>query len=55
MCRTKQKQVPHRYREQSSAYQWGVTYQWGVAYQWGEGRREGQDRSMGLRGTNYCV
>ena len=39
---TKQKEA-HRYREQTSAYQWG------------EGRREGRDRGMGLRDTNYCV
>ena len=39
---TKQKQT-HRYREQTSGYQWG------------EGRREGRGRSMGLRGTNYYV
>ena len=39
---TKKKQT-HRYREQTSAYQWGG------------GRREGQDRGRGLRGTNYYV
>ena len=33
----------HRYREQTSGYQWG------------EGRREGQFRSRGLRGTNYYI
>ena len=33
----------HRYREQTSGYQWG------------EGRREGQDRGMGLRDTNCYV
>ena len=38
----KQKQT-HRYRKQTSGYQWG------------EGRREGQDRGMGLRDTNYYV
>ena len=37
---TKQKQT-HRYREQTSGYQWG------------EGRGEGQDRGMVLRDTNY--
>ena len=35
---TKQKQT-HRYREQTSGYQWG----------------EGHDGGMGLRDTNYCV
>ena len=39
---TKQKQT-HRYREQTSGYQWG------------EERGEGQDKSRGLRGTNYHV
>ena len=39
---TKQKPT-HRYREQTSGYQWG------------EGKGEGQDRSRGLRGTNYYV
>ena len=39
---TKKKQT-HRYREQTTGYQWG------------EGRAEGQDRGRGLRGTNYCV
>ena len=38
----KQKKI-HRYREQTSGYQWG------------EGRREGQYRSRGLRGTNCQV
>ena len=38
----KQKQT-HRYREQTSGYQWG------------EGSRERQDRGMGLRDTNYYV
>ena len=33
----------HRYREQTSGYQWG------------EGSGEGQDSSMGLTGTNYYV
>ena len=37
---TKKKQS-HRYREQTSGYQWG------------EGRGEGQYRVGGLRGTNY--
>ena len=37
---TKKKQT-HRYREQTSGYQWG------------EGRGEGQYRGRGLRGTNY--
>ena len=36
---TKQKQT-HRYREQTSGYQWG------------EGGEEGQDKGRGLRGTN---
>ena len=40
MNNTKQKRT-HRYREQTSGYQWG------------EGKRQGQDRSKGLRGTNY--
>ena len=35
---TKQKQT-HRYREQTSSYQWG------------EGRRDGKDRGRELRGT----
>ena len=40
---TKKKQT-HRYREQTSSYQWG------------EGRRgEGQDKCMGLRGRNHYV
>ena len=38
----KQKET-HRYREQTSGYQWG------------EEREEGQDRSRGLTGTNYYV
>ena len=38
----KQKQT-HKYREQTSGYQWG------------EGSEEGQDRSRGLRDTNYYV
>ena len=33
----------HRYREQTSGYQWG------------EEIGEGQDRGMGLRGKNYSV
>ena len=33
----------HRYREQTSGYQWG------------RGRGEEQDRGMGLRDTNYYV
>ena len=37
---TKKKQT-HRYREQTSGYQWG------------EGSGEGQCRGRGLRGTNY--
>ena len=37
---TKQKQ-PHRYREQTSCYQWG------------EGKGEGQYRGRRLKGTNY--
>ena len=36
---TKEKQT-HRYREQTSGYQWG------------EGSREEHDRGRGLRGTN---
>ena len=39
---TKQKQT-HRYREQSSGYQWE------------EGSGEGQNRGWGLRGTNYYI
>ena len=39
---TKKKQT-HRYREQTSGYQWG------------EGRGERQDRGRGLRGTNYGI
>ena len=38
----KQEQT-HRYREQTSGYQWG------------EGRGEEQDWDMGLRDTNYHV
>ena len=38
----KQKQT-HRYRKQTSGYQWE------------EGRVEGQNRGMGLRDTNYYV
>ena len=37
---TKEKQT-HRYREQTSSYQWG------------DGEREGQDRNRGLRCTSY--
>ena len=33
----------HRYREQSSGYQWG------------EGSGEGEDRDRGLRSTNYYL
>ena len=36
-----QKKQTHRYREQTSGYQWG------------EGSGEGQYRHRGLRGTNY--
>ena len=39
---TKKKQT-HRYREQTSGYQWG------------EGRREEQYKGKGLTGTNYYV
>ena len=39
---TKQKQS-HRYREQTSGYQWG------------EQSGEGQDTGRGLRSTNYYV
>ena len=42
MYTTKQKQA-HRYREQTSGYQWG------------EEKKERQDRSKGLRDTNYYV
>ena len=42
MYTTKQKQA-HRYREQTSGYQWG------------EERGDGQDRGKGLRDTNQCV
>ena len=41
MNTTKQKQT-HRYRKQTSGYQWE------------EGSGEGQDRGMELRGTNYA-
>ena len=37
------KKQTHRYRGQTSGYQWG------------KGRGEGQDKGMGLRGTNYYV
>ena len=37
---TKKKQT-HRYRGQTSGYQWG------------EGRGEGQDRGREVKGTNY--
>ena len=40
MSITKQK-VTHRYREQTSGYQWE------------EGKGEGQYRGIGLRDTNY--
>ena len=33
----------HRYREQTSGYQWG------------KGKGDGQDRGRGLRGTDYYV
>ena len=39
---TKQKQT-HRYREQTSGYQWE------------DGREEGQDRGGGVRSTNSFV
>ena len=39
---TKKKQT-HRYRKQTSGYQWG------------QGRREGQYRGRGVQGTNYHV
>ena len=39
---TKKKQT-HRYREQTSGYQWG------------EEKGEGQDRARGLIGTTYYV
>ena len=39
---TKKKQT-HRYKKQTSGYQWG------------EGMGEGQDKDRGLRGTNYYV
>ena len=35
------KKQTHKYREQTSGYQWG------------EGRGEGQYRDRGIRGTNY--
>ena len=38
----KQEQA-HRYRKQTSGYQWG------------EGRGKGQDRGKGLRDTNYYL
>ena len=37
------KKQTHRYRKQTSGYQWG------------EGSWEGQDRGWGLRGKNYHV
>ena len=39
---TKQKET-HRYKEQTSGYQWG------------KGREKGYDRGMGLRDINYYV
>ena len=39
---TKKKQT-HRYREQTSGYQWG------------EGRGEGQYRARRVKGTNLCI
>ena len=42
MNTAKEKQT-HRYREQTSGYQWG------------EGKGEVQDRGRELRGTNYYV
>ena len=42
MHTARQKQT-HRYREQTSAYQWG------------EVRRNGQDRGMALRDIDYYV
>ena len=42
MNKTKKKQT-HRYREQTSGYQWGV------------GRGEGQYRDEKVGGTNYWV
>ena len=39
---TKKKET-HRYREQTSGYQWG------------EGNGEGQHRGRVLRGTNYYI
>ena len=42
MHTARQKQT-HRYREQTSGYQWG------------ELRRNGQDRGTGLRDTDYYV
>ena len=39
---TKQKQT-HRYREQTSGYEWG------------EGRGEREGRGRGLKSTNYSV
>ena len=42
MTITKRKQT-HRYREQTSGYQWE------------EERGQGQNKSKGLRGTNYYI
>ena len=42
MTITKQKQM-HRYREETSGYQWG------------EEREKGHDRGKELKGTNYYV
>ena len=39
---TKKKQI-HRYREQTSGYQWG------------DGKGEGRHRGRGLRGTNSYI
>ena len=38
-----QKKQAHRYREQTSGYQWG------------EGREARQERGKGLKGTDYYV
>ena len=42
-CIYKKEKQTHRYREQTSGYQWG------------EESREEQDRDMGLRGSNNYV
>ena len=43
VCNKAETKQTHRYREQTSGYQWG------------EWSGEGQDRGMGLRDINYYV